>query len=86
MDYLISARKPYVELIKKMNLPFVQFPRSSESSFENQRKLKGLETGLKELEIGERIETNQITGLLKSARILRRLLETGGKLLSLKIQ
>ena len=41
--------------------------------------------GLEELEIGGRIETIQITALLRSARILRRVLETWGDLLSLKL-
>ena len=42
--------------------------------------------GLKELEIGERIETIQTTSLLRSARIPRRVLETWGDLLSLQLQ
>ena len=37
---------------------------------------KGLEKMLEELEIRGRIETIQITALLRSARILRRVLET----------
>ena len=37
---------------------------------------KGFEKRLKELEIAGRIETTQTTTLLKSARILRRILET----------
>ena len=37
---------------------------------------KGLERGLEGLEIGELIETNQTTSLLRSDRILRRVLET----------
>ena len=41
--------------------------------------LKGLERGLKELEISRRIET-KITALLRSARILRKVLETRGDL------
>ena len=43
---------------------------------------KGFERGLEELEIGGRIEN---TALLRSARILRRVLETCGDLLSLKL-
>ena len=46
------------------------------------RLLKGLE----DLEIGERVETIQTTALLKTVRILRRVLETWGDLLSLKLQ
>ena len=37
---------------------------------------KGLESGLEELKIGERIETIQPTALLRWARILRRVLKT----------
>ena len=37
---------------------------------------KGLFKGLEDLEVGGRLETIRITALLKTARILRRLLET----------
>ena len=37
---------------------------------------KGLLKGLKDLEIGGAVETIQTTALLKTARILRRVLET----------
>ena len=37
---------------------------------------KGLLKGLEDLEIGERVETTQTTALLRTARILRRVLET----------
>ena len=37
---------------------------------------KGLGRGVAELEIGDRIETIQTIGLLRSSRILRRVLET----------
>ena len=37
---------------------------------------KGLLKGLEELEVGDRVETIQTTALLKTARILRRILET----------
>ena len=37
---------------------------------------KGLVQGLEDLEIRERVETIQTTGLSKSGRILRRVLET----------
>ena len=47
---------------------------------------KGLLKGLKDLEIGVRVETIQTTALLRTARILRRVLETWGDLLSLKLQ
>ena len=46
---------------------------------------KGLVQGLKDLEISEWVETIQTTGLLRSVRILRRILETWGDLLSLKL-
>ncbi len=47
---------------------------------------KGLLKGLEDLEVGGRVETIQTTALLKTARILRRVLETRGDLLSLNLQ
>ena len=47
---------------------------------------KELLKGQEDLEIGGRVETIQITALLKTARILRRALETWGDLLSLNLQ
>ena len=47
---------------------------------------KGLLKDLGELEIGGRTETIQTTALLRTARILRRVLETWGDLLPLKLQ
>ena len=47
---------------------------------------KGLLKGLEDLEVGGRVETIQTTALLRTARILRRVLETWGNLLSLKFQ
>ena len=47
---------------------------------------KGLLKGLEDLEVGGRVETIQTTALLKMARILRRVLETWGDLLSLNLQ
>ena len=47
---------------------------------------KGLLKGLEDLEIGRRLETIQTTTLLRSARILRRVLETLGDLKSLRLQ
>ena len=47
---------------------------------------KGLLKGLEDLEVGDRVETIQTTALLKTARILRGVLETWGDLLSLKLQ
>ena len=47
---------------------------------------KGLLKGLEDLEVGGRVETIQTTALLKTDRILRRVLETRGGLLSLNLQ
>ena len=47
---------------------------------------KGLLKGLEDLEVGGRVETIQTPALLRTARILRRVLETWGDLLSLKLQ
>ena len=47
---------------------------------------KGLLKDLEDLEIGGRVETIQTPALLRTARILRRVLETRGDLLSLKLQ
>ena len=47
---------------------------------------KGLLKGLEDLEFGERLETIQMTALLNTARILRRVLETWGDLLSHGLQ
>ena len=46
---------------------------------------KGLQKGLEDLEVGGWVETIQTTELLRTARILRRVLETWGDLLSLKL-
>ena len=46
---------------------------------------KGLLKGMEDLEVGGRVETIQTTALLRTARILRRVLETWGDLLSLKL-
>ena len=47
---------------------------------------KGWLNGLEDLEVGGRLETIQTTALLKTARILRRVLETWEELLSLRLQ
>ena len=47
---------------------------------------KGLLKGLEDLEVGRRVETIQMTSLVKTARILRRVLESWGDLLLLKLQ
>ena len=47
---------------------------------------KGLLKGMEDLEVGGRVETIHTTALLRTARILRRILETWGDLVSLKLQ
>ena len=47
---------------------------------------KGLLKGLEDFEVGNRVETIQTTALLKTARILRKVLETWGDLLTLNLQ
>ena len=47
---------------------------------------KGLLKGLEDLDVGGRVETTQTTTLLRRIRILRRVLNTRGDLLSLKLQ
>ena len=47
---------------------------------------EGLLKGLKDLQMRGRVETIQTTILLRTDRILRRVLETWGDLLSLKLQ
>ena len=46
----------------------------------------GLLKGMEDLEVGGRVETIQTTALVRTARILRRVLEIWGDLLSLKLQ
>ena len=46
---------------------------------------KELLKGLENMEVGGRVETIQMTVLLRTARILRRVLEAWGDLLSLKL-
>ena len=46
---------------------------------------KGLLKGLQDLEVGGRVENIQTTALLRTARIIRRVLETWRDLLSLKL-
>ena len=47
---------------------------------------KGLLNGLEDLEVSGQVGTIQTTALLRTARILRRVLETWGDLLSPKLQ
>ena len=49
-------------------------------------KTKGLLKGPEDLEVGGRVETVQMTALLRMARILRRVVEMWGDLPSLKLQ
>ena len=46
---------------------------------------KGLQKEVEDLEVGGRVETIQMTALLRTARILRRVLETWWDLLSHKL-
>ena len=50
------------------------------------RVTKGLLKGLEDLETGVQVETIQTTAFLRTARILRRVLETWRDLLPLKLQ
>ena len=47
---------------------------------------KGLLKGLEDIKVGGRVETIQTTAFMRTARILRRVLETWGDLLSLNLQ
>ena len=47
---------------------------------------KGLLKGQEDLEVGGQVETIQMTALLRTIRILRRILETWGDLLLLKLR
>ena len=47
--------------------------------------IRGSLKGLEDIEVGRRVETIQTTALLKTARILRCVLETWGDLLSLNL-
>ena len=77
---------------KNIHLPQLLDKRLGKGSYEKADKgtfgtiTKGLLKGLEDLEVGGRVETIQITVLLRTARILRRVLETWGNLLTLKIQ
>ena len=78
-DHLISVRRPDIIIINnKKKSPIV----IGAFGTVNKGSLKDLE----DLEVGCRVETIQTTALLKTARILRRVLETWGDLLSLNLQ
>ena len=76
--YLDLAR----EFKKLWKLVYNCTNRDSASGTVTKRLLKGLE----EFEAGGRVETIQMITLLRTARILKRVLETRGDLLSLKHQ
>ena len=78
-NYLNLAR----EFLKNLNMQVTIIPIVI-GAFET--ITKGLLKGLEDLEIGGRVETIQTTTLLRTARILRRVLRTWGDLLSLKLQ
>ena len=48
-------------------------------------EIKGLLKGLEDVKVGGQVKTIQTTALLRKARILRRVLETWGDFLSLKL-
>ena len=77
--YLDHAR----ELKKLLNIKVTVIPNATDALG---TITKGLIKGFEALEIRERVKTIQTTALLRSARILRRVLETWGDLQSLKLQ
>ena len=92
-DHPISARRPDLivitknyltwELKKKLwNINVTTIP-SVIGAFGT--VTKGLLKGLENLEVGGQVETIQTTALLKTARILRGVLETWGNLVSLNL-
>ena len=62
---------------------YLNLPRELKKTEEH--VAKGLLKGLEDLEVGGRVETIQTTALLRTARILKGVLETWGDLLSLKL-
>ena len=77
--YLDLARE--LKKLRNMKVTFISIVIGALGAV-TERLIKGLE----DLEIRGRVETTQITALLRSARIRRSVLETGGDLLSLKLQ
>ena len=72
-DHLIKARRPARELKKLWNMQVtIIFIMIGSFGTVTQGLLKGLE----DLEVGRRVVTIQTTALLRTARILRRVLET----------
>ena len=90
-DHLILARRPGLIIINKkkkelkklwnMKVTIVPIVIGAFGTI-----TKGLLKGLEDLKVGGRVETIQMTALLRTARILRRVLETWANLLSLKLQ
>ena len=76
MDHLISAK--IIINKKKRFCKIVDFavPKAVEHESAFGTITKGLLKGLEDLEVGGRVETIQMTALLRTARILRRVLET----------
>ena len=83
-DHLISSRRPDLIIIYKKR-EFAKFAVPADHNNIG-TMTKGLLKGLEDLEIGRRGETIQMTALLRTARILKRVLETWGYLQSLKLQ
>ena len=86
-DHLISARRPYLVIVnEKENLRNSGLCRSGWSHGKTEGTVtKGLVQGLKDSEIRGPVETIQTTALLKSARILRRVMVTWGDFPSLRV-
>ena len=87
MSTLLSRRTKYLDLareLKKLRNMKVTIVPIVIGAFDT--ITKGLLKGLEDLEVGKWVETIQMTALLRTARILRRVLETWGDLLSLKLQ
>ena len=82
-----EKKDKYIELARElkklgnMKVTFIPIVIDAVDTF-----TKGLIKGLEDLEIRGRVETVQNTALLRLARILRRIQETWGNLLSLKLQ
>ena len=68
-NYLDLARE--LKKLKNINVTIISIVISAFGTTS-----RGLLKGLEDLEIGSRVETTQTTALLRTARILRRVLET----------
>ena len=76
LDFARELKKPW-----NMKLTFIPIVISALGTV-----IERLVKGLEDLKMTGRLETIQTTALLRSARVLRRVLETWGDLLSLKLQ